>query len=254
MLYLVRSCTIIQRFRNEERTEESMPPDASDESSSKRQVYLRCNGKALRTTVDEVVEFFSSCGKPVSVLNKYGEVPVDGELHELVLVSFKKNKAVEKAIAQSGGQLSGREVVIGLNTRPPKRRSGVLSSVRAFVGNLPFDVTEDAVRAHFAECGHIQFVRFATDESGTPRGFCHVIFEDHPSQPRKALEAALALDGSVMLDRAISVGPAEEKPRPQRKRAASHNDAQSKKPRPAEWRHDRAAGLTLPRQKKPWQS
>ena len=229
--------------------------EQEDTAGTKRQVYIRCHGRALKTTVDEVIEFFSACGKPVSVLNKFGEVPEDGSLHETVLVTFKKNKAVEKAIGQSGATLSGREVVIGLNTRPPKPKGGAQGSVRAFVGNLPFDVAEDAVREHFSACGKILFIRFATDDEGKPRGFCHVIFEDRPSEPRKALNAALALGGSKLLDRAITVAPGEEKPkksRPPKRPAAGSADEKPKKPRPAEWRHDRAAGLTMPR-KKPWQ-
>ena len=32
----------------------------------RRQVYLRCNGRALITTVAEVTDFFSPCGKPAA--------------------------------------------------------------------------------------------------------------------------------------------------------------------------------------------
>lgn len=109
---------------------------AEEAGGSRRQVYVRCNGRALRTSVDEVLDFFSACGKPLSVLNKYGEPPADGALHEVALVTFKKNKAVDKALALSGAELSGRIVVIGINTRPPRPRNGAQSSVRAFVGNL----------------------------------------------------------------------------------------------------------------------
>jgi hypothetical protein len=33
-------------------------------------VYVRCNGRALRTTVEAITAFFESVGKPVAVLNK----------------------------------------------------------------------------------------------------------------------------------------------------------------------------------------
>ena len=115
------------------------------------------------------------------------------------------------------------------------------------------------MRAHFESCGRILFIRFAADEAGNPRGFCHVIFEDDPQEPKKALNAALALHGSTLLERTISVGPAEEKPKPKKAQKAPKRpvdetgEVVAKKPRPAEWRHDRAAGLTLPRKKQPWQ-
>ena len=58
----------------------------ADGTVPKRQVYMRCNGRPLRTSVDDVCSFFESCGKPLSILNKWGEVPEDGQLHERVLV------------------------------------------------------------------------------------------------------------------------------------------------------------------------
>ena len=68
---------------------------SDDEASTGKgkQVYVRCNGKPLITTAAEVETFFAACGKPTSVLNDFGEAPVDGTLKKLVLVSFKKNKA-----------------------------------------------------------------------------------------------------------------------------------------------------------------
>ena len=66
---------------------------ADEEGATKRQVYIRCNGKALKTTLPEVLQFFEAVGKPTSVLNKWGEEVEEGaDLRELVLVSFKKTK------------------------------------------------------------------------------------------------------------------------------------------------------------------
>ena len=97
--------------------------DESETSgAAKRQVFVRCNGRALRTTVAALTSFFESCGKPTAILNKWGEEPVGGAIYEVALVTFKKNKACEKAIALSGGDLDGRPLVIGLNTKPPARR------------------------------------------------------------------------------------------------------------------------------------
>jgi hypothetical protein len=44
--------------------------DAAAADAPKRQVYVRCNGRALRTTVDTIITFFESVGKPVAILNK----------------------------------------------------------------------------------------------------------------------------------------------------------------------------------------
>ena len=64
-----------------------------------------------------------------------------------------------------------------MNTQPPKQRGTAQTSSRVFVGNLPFDTSEDDVKGLFAECGRVLFVRFALDADENPRGFCHVIFQ-----------------------------------------------------------------------------
>ena len=179
--------------------------------------------------------------------------------HLVAWQTFKKDKAVEKALAMTGQMLGGREIVIGINTKPPKAKGGATGSLRVFVGNLPFDATEPAVRKHFASCGRILFVRYALDHEGKPKGFCHVIFEDPPQSKGAALHAALALNGSTLLERNIVVGaaPPQQKAKRAPKRGSavdstsvdsSHNrEREKKRMRPADWRLDRAAGLTLPR-------
>jgi len=238
----------------------SSNPEATD--APKRQVYVRCNGRPLRATVSEVIDFFAACGKPTAIMNKWGEEKEakDDLLQEVVLASFKKTKAFEKALSLTGSELAGRQVVIGVNTKPPRAKGGATGSARVFVGNLPFDATEAAVRAHFAACGRILFVRWATGADGGTKGFCHVIFED-PSDSRQgqAQRAAIALNGSELDGREITVAPAEQKAKPQRgsKRACPAVEAEAaetkkKAMRPADWRHDRSAGLTMPRNATGW--
>ena len=245
---------------------------ASSSDAPRRQVYVRANGKALRTTVAALEEFFSSCGKP-TVQNKWGEEPVGGNVHEVALVTFKKNKAVDKAIARSGDTLDGRQLVIGLNTKPPRPRTTEASaSCRVFVGNLPFGVTEAEVRAIFEGVGTILFVRWATESDGSSKGFCHVIFASGGAEHGSAEEvvrAAIARDNMVTLHgRKVRVGAAVQNEKPKKspsagsgggKGASGGSGGKRKKReaaggekdplRPSEWRHDRAAGLTAPRPK-----
>lgn len=219
-------------------------------------------------------------GKPLAVLNKWGEEPSDGAIYKTALVTFKKNKAVEKALALSGGMLGDRQVIVGLNTRPPPQRKQAVGSCRVFVGNLPFNADDAAVRSHFASCGKVLFVRFATTKTKgakakshhaaeIPAGYAFVIFED-PDGRGAAAHAAIALDGSMLCERTISVAPAVEKSRPSadegekrgkgrppraRRPGAARDggeglDRERKRLRPAEWRHDKTTGLTAPRPKK----
>ena len=244
-----------------------MEADAAAEESgaTKRQVFVRCNGKALRTTVEAVAAFFETVGKPVSIRNKWGEEPDDGSIYETALVTFKKNKAVEKAVALSGGTIGDRQVLVGINSRPPPVKKQACRSCRVFVGNLPFNADDAAVRAHFSSCGKVLFVRFATTASQAskrkketeeiPAGFAFVIFAD-PDGKASAAHAALGLNGSMLYEREVSVAPAVEHTREasSRKTKGGGGEQEAKRLRPSEWRHDKATGLTAPRPKKKWEA
>ena len=193
-------------------SEAATPPQ--EEEASRKQVYLRCNGRALRTTVAQVVEFFQTAGKPTSVRNRYGEEPPNGDIYETAIVTFKKNKAVQKALALSGTELEGRAVIVGINNRPPHPRRAAQGSCRVYVGNLPFEARDEHIRDFFSNCGKILFVRFkfkdgvdkVSDGNGHA-GYCFVIFGD-PDGSEAAAEAALALDGTELLGRPLRVSVA----------------------------------------------
>src|ERR1051325_4270730 len=52
-------------------------------------------------------------------------------------------------------------------------------SVRLFVGNLPYDASEDEIRNHFAPAGNLTSVFIPVDrETGRKRGFAFVEFND----------------------------------------------------------------------------
>ena len=227
----------------------------ADGAPQSKQVYVRSN--KLRTSVDELTAFFAAVGKPTSITNKFGEVPPDGLLREVALVTFRKNKAVQKAIGLSGGTVGGKSVVIGLNTRPPQARGQAAGSVRAYVGGLPYAADDAAVRAHFASCGKILFVRFCKGADGEPTGAAFVIFEDADGQ-KAALRAAVELDGTELGERKTAVAPAAQQqngPKHSKKKKGGAGgdgdggaeDRERKRFRPSEWRHDKATGLTLPR-------
>jgi RNA recognition motif-containing protein len=60
-------------------------------------------------------------------------------------------------------------------------------SVRLFVGNLSYQVTEAEVREHFSAVGPVAFIHLPTDrDSGRPRGIAFVEFHD-PAQAEEAI-------------------------------------------------------------------
>ena len=84
-------------------------------------------------------------------------------------------------------------------------------SKKIYVGNLPFDSTEDDIRNLFAEYGSVTSVALITDrQTGAPRGFGFVEMEDG------ADEAIKALNNHDMNGRSLKVN--EAKPKTERSR------------------------------------
>ena len=84
-----------------------------------------------------------------------------------------------------------------------------------YVGNLPFSVTEDALRDLFAQHGEVHSVKLITDrETGRPRGFGFVEMD-----PESATKAVEALDQHELDGRTLKVNEARPREdRPQRDR------------------------------------
>lgn len=77
--------------------------------------------------------------------------------------------------------------------------------VRLFIGNLPYQATEDDLRAHFATVGEpTQIVRPLDRETGRARGFAFVEYAD-----RSVAEAAIQqFDGQLFMGRPLAVSEA----------------------------------------------
>jgi len=78
-----------------------------------------------------------------------------------------------------------------------------------FVGNLDFNVTEDAVRRLFESHGAVNSARIMTDrDTGRSRGFAFVEMENES----EADQAIAALNGYTLEGRALNVNEARPKP------------------------------------------
>ena len=77
--------------------------------------------------------------------------------------------------------------------------------VRLFVGNLPYQATEDDLRTHFAQVGKpTQIVRPLDRETGRARGFAFVEYAE-----RSEAEAAIKqFDGQLFMGRPLAVSEA----------------------------------------------
>jgi RNA recognition motif-containing protein len=86
--------------------------------------------------------------------------------------------------------------------------------VRLFVGNLPYDATEEEIRQHFSSVGSLSYVSIPLDrETGKKRGFAFVEFAD----AEQAQEAIRQFNNQPFKGRPLAVNEArarEAGPRP----------------------------------------
>jgi RNA recognition motif-containing protein len=81
-------------------------------------------------------------------------------------------------------------------------------SVRLFVGNLPYDATEDEIRSHFSTAGTVLNVFLPVDrETGRKRGFAFVEFDTNAA----AVEAIRLFNSQPFKGRALAVNEARAK-------------------------------------------
>lgn len=83
--------------------------------------------------------------------------------------------------------------------------------VRLYVGNLPFDTTEEAIREMFAQAGTVISVALIKDRStGYSKGFAFVGM----SSQKEAQMAISSLNGQAIGDRQLSVSIARPREEP----------------------------------------
>jgi len=99
---------------------------------------------------------------------------------------------------------------------------------RLYVGNISFKATEENVRGLFAEIGEVVSIKLITDaRTGKMKGFAFVEMASD-GEARKAIEA---LNGTLLLDRPLSVSEANtQQPRERRDLEAGKSDEGRKRP------------------------
>jgi RNA recognition motif-containing protein len=79
---------------------------------------------------------------------------------------------------------------------------------KLYVGNLPFTVTEDAVRTLFSAHGTVEKISLINDrDTGRPRGFGFIEMSN-----ADASRAMQALNGKDFDGRALKINEAQDKP------------------------------------------
>lgn len=112
---------------------------------------------------------------------------------------------------------------------------------RLFVANIPYTSTEDDLRDHFAEVGHVDDVRIIRDKgTGQSKGFGFVTM----SSVEEAVSAVANLHEIVFEGRALTVREADD--RPPRHESRSNRDhshrRESRDSSRRDWRGDEIEG------------
>lgn len=102
---------------------------------------------------------------------------------------------MERLVSLSEQILNGRKLLIknanSFEGRPEKKDPTDTDSRVLFVGNLPFNATEEMLQDHFKSCGDIRRVRMMSfEDTGKSKGFSFVDFYDADAT-RKALKGRL---------------------------------------------------------------
>ncbi|MGB2813826.1 MAG: RNA-binding protein [Dehalococcoidales bacterium] len=94
--------------------------------------------------------------------------------------------------------------------------------MKIYVGNLPFDVTEDELTAEFGAYGKVESMAIPADKfSGRPRGFAFV----EMASKSEAEAAITGLNGKTLKDRTIVVN--ESRPRTDNRGGGSYGNKRS---------------------------
>ncbi|KFQ18112.1 RNA-binding protein 34, partial [Merops nubicus] len=189
----------------------------ADETINRRTVFV--GNLPVSCTVQELKSLFKEYGQIKSIRFR-SLVPAEDTLSKKLgaikhkvhpnakfvnaYIVFKEECDAIKALNKNGTEFASGfhiRVDIASNTSSHDNKRSV------FLGNLPYDVSDDAVREHFAVCGAIVAVRLVRDRNtGLGKGFGYVRFEN-----TDAVHLALKLNGSELMGRRIRVKRCGEK-------------------------------------------
>ncbi len=166
----------------------------------------------------DIEQYFSEYGQ-VERIDKL-TFSDSGRFNGIAFVTFDSGRSAKKALQANGQSFYDEErfLVVRKYHRPAGQGQGqgeggqgqrhqqpierTPGYHRVYVGNLPWDCTDEWLREFFQEC-KIKFLRLGTDKEGQFRGFAHVHFSSDED-----MDTALALNGEYMGDRPVKISPA----------------------------------------------
>ncbi|NXY62942.1 RBM34 protein, partial [Callaeas wilsoni] len=196
----------------------------ADEAADRRTVFV--GNLPVSCTVQVLKSLFKKYGQIQSIRFR-SLVPATGPFsrsrHKVhpnakfvnAYVVFKEECDAQKALKENG-----TEIASGFHIRvdTASKTSSHDNKRSVFLGNLSYDIRDDAVREHFHVCGDIVGVRVVRDRrTGLGKGFGYVLFEN-----TDAVHLALKLNNSVLMGRKIRVQRVADKRKAQKSPDQSH--------------------------------
>ncbi|NXS53350.1 RBM34 protein, partial [Brachypteracias leptosomus] len=208
------------------------PKKVSDEAVSRRTVFV--GNLPVNCTVQVLKSLFKEHGQIKSIRFR-SLVPAEDTLskklaaikHKLhpnmkfinAYVVFKEECDAIKALDNNAYSFlklfafcykrNGTEIASGFHIRVDiaSKSSSHDNKRSVFLGNLSYDISDEAVREHFSACGDVVAVRVVRDRStGLGKGFGYVLFEN-----TDAVHLALKLNETELMGRRIRVKRCGEK-------------------------------------------
>lgn len=132
----------------------------------------------------QVTELFADCGPIVrSVIPRWND---SGRLRGYAILEFQDVAGAEKALALNRKEVGSRFITVSLSTgkKTPgtsEKTAEITADEQAtcktlFVGNLPYDATEDEINGVFSAYGPMQEIRVVT-ENGRAKGFAYLEYK-----------------------------------------------------------------------------
>ncbi|NWX51325.1 RBM34 protein, partial [Steatornis caripensis] len=189
----------------------------ADETVNRRTVFVgnlpvNCTAQALKSLFKEYgqiksVRFRSLVPAEDSVSKKLAAIKHKVHPNAKFInayVVFKEECDAIKALKENGTEIASgfhiRVDIASRNSSHDNKRS-------VFLGNLSYDISDDAVREHFSVCGAVVAVRIVRDRNtGLGKGFGYVLFEN-----TDAVHLALKLNETALMGRKIRVKRCGEK-------------------------------------------
>ncbi|NXN95104.1 RBM34 protein, partial [Rhinopomastus cyanomelas] len=203
--------TIKMRVINSSTIKRQKAKTVDDETVNRRTVFVgnlpvSCTAQALKSLFRQYGQIKSvrfRCLIPAEDTLSKKLAAIKHKLHPNAkfvnaYVVFKEECDAIKALKENGTEIaSGFHIRVDIASKSSSHDN----KRSIFLGNLSYDITDDAVREHFSVCGDVMAVRVVRDrKTGLGKGFGYVLFEN-----TDAVHLALKLNESVLLGRKVRV-------------------------------------------------